>query len=140
MAMLRVLFGISDTQECRSGVDAAIRLFSRIKGVHFTLVHVSPEVLIYPESGIMNYSQTEVVANEQSSKLIEEFTQLFTQQQIACEAVLKMGNPVDVVLEMAPGFDLLVIGASESSMFYKLFGSHQNSFIDNSPIPVLVAK
>ncbi|BDQ29330.1 universal stress protein [Helicobacter ailurogastricus] len=138
--MLRVLFGISDTQECRSGVDAAIRLFSKIKEVHFTLVHVSPEVLIYPESGIMNYSQTEVVANEQSKQLIDEFMELFTQEGISCETVLKMGNPVDIVLEMAPSFDLLVIGASESSMFYRLFGSHQNSFIDNSPIPVLVAK
>ncbi|BCZ16919.1 Putative universal stress global response regulator UspA [Helicobacter sp. NHP19-003] len=138
--MLRVLFGISDTQECRSGADAAMRLFSQIKEVHFTLVHVSPEVLIYPESGIMNYSQTEVVANEQSQQLIDEFMELFAQQGISCETVLKMGNPVDVVLEMAPSFDLLVIGASESSMFYRLFGSHQNSFIDNSPIPVLVAK
>ncbi|GMB89398.1 Putative universal stress global response regulator UspA [Helicobacter ailurogastricus] len=138
--MLRVLFGISDTQECRSGVDAAIRLFSKIKEVHFTLVHVSPEVLIYPESGIMNYSQTEVVASEQSKQLVDEFMELFTQEGISCETVLKMGNPVDIVLEMAPSFDLLVIGASESSMFYRLFGSHQNSFIDNSPIPVLVAK
>ncbi|CCM10790.1 universal stress protein [Helicobacter heilmannii] len=138
--MLRVLFGISDTQECRSGVDAAIRLFSKIKEVHFTLVHVSPEVLIYPESGIMNYSQTEVAENEQSKNLVDEFIELFAQQGISCETVLKMGSPVDIILEMAPSFDLLVIGASESSMFYRLFGSHQNSFIDNSPIPVLVAK
>ncbi|GMB93279.1 universal stress protein [Helicobacter bizzozeronii] len=138
--MLRVLFGISQTQECRSGVDVAIRLFAKFKDVHLTLVHVSPEVLVYPESGIMNYSQTEFIANEQSSQLLEEFIQLFNQEGIACESVLKTGSPVDVILEMAPSFDLLVIGASESSTFYKIFGSHQNSFIDNSPIPVLVAK
>ncbi|WP_104749969.1 universal stress protein [Helicobacter cynogastricus] len=138
--MLRVLFGISDTQECRAGLDAALKLFVKLKGVHLTLVHVSPEVLIYPESGIMNYSQAEVIAHEQSNQLLEEFSELFKQEGISCDGLLKVGNPVDVILEMAPGFDLLVIGASESSAFYKIFGSHQNSFIDNSPIPVLVAK
>ncbi|CAM2748553.1 universal stress protein [Helicobacter felis] len=138
--MLRVLFGISDTQECRTGLEATLKLFKKLKDVHLTLVHVSPEVLIYPESGIMNYSQAEVIAHEQSNQLLEEFSELLKQEGIACEGLLKVGSPVDVILEMAPGFDLLVIGASESSAFYKIFGSHQNSFIDNSPIPVLVAK
>ncbi|WP_334088000.1 universal stress protein, partial [Helicobacter typhlonius] len=37
-------------------------------------------------------------------------------------------------------YDLLIIGASESSLLHRIFNSHQNSFINSSPIPVLVAK
>ena len=96
---IRILFGVSDTEECRKAIPSIIKLFARRSEIELTLLHVTPETIVLAESG-----------------------------------------PIDIVLEIAHEYDLLVIGASESSMLHRIFNSHQNSFINSSPIPVLVAK
>ncbi len=140
MNMTKLLFGVSDTQECRRAIQTIIRFFGNRDEVELTLLHVNPEIIVYAESGIVDYGTIENIENEKSNAMLDEFETEFNKQGITCQKILKTGNPVDVVLEIINEYDLLVIGASESSLLHRIFNSHQNSFINSSPIPVLVAK
>lgn len=138
--MTKLLFGVSDTQECRRAVKTIMKFFGHRKGVELTLLHVSPEIVVYAESGMVDYGIIEKIESEKSNDILNEFEDAFKEQGIACQKMLKTGNPIDVVLDIINDYDLLVIGASESSLLHRIFNSHQNSFINSSPIPVLVAK
>ncbi|GAD18137.1 universal stress protein [Helicobacter fennelliae] len=138
--MAKLLFGVSDTEECRRAIKTIIKLFGHRDEVELTLLHVTPEVLVYAESGIVDYGTIENIEQEKSNEILDEFDHTFKAEGILCKKILRTGNPIDVVLEIAHQFDLLVIGASESSLLHRIFNSHQNSFINSSPIPVLVAK
>lgn len=137
---IRILFGVSDTDECRKAIPTIVKLFAKRNEIELTLLHVSPDNIIFAESGIVDYTSLDSVQQEESNAILREFAQVFNSEGIVCRKLLKSGNPVDVVLEIANDYDLLVIGASESSLLYRIFNSHQNSFINSSPIPVLVAK
>ncbi|AFI05057.1 universal stress protein [Helicobacter cetorum] len=137
---MNILFGISDTLECRNAIKFAIKLAHSLKTVRFTLLHVSMEVFIYSESGMMDYGTTEALEEERAKDLLKEFEDAFKKENIECESVLKSGDSIDVVLGMAKDYDLLLIGASESNLLYRLFGSHQNRLIEQSSIPIMVAK
>lgn len=138
--MVKLLFGVSDTQECKKAVPSIIKLFAKNMDVELTLLHVTPETIVFAESGIVDYASLEIAQMEQSNEILNDFFNIFQKEGIVCKKILKNGNPVDVVLEISSEYDLLVIGASEQSILHKIFNSHQNSFISCSPIPVLVAK
>lgn len=138
--MTKLLFGVSDTQECRRAIQTIIRFFGHREEIELTLLHVTPEIVVYAESGIVDYGTIENIENEKSNTMLDEFEAEFNKQGITCQKILKTGNPIDVVLEIVNNYDLLIIGASESSLLHRIFNSHQNSFINSSPIPVLVAK
>ena len=138
--MTKLLFGVSDTQECRRAIQTIIKFFGHRDEIELTLLHVTPEIVVYAESGIVDYGTIENIENEKSNAILNEFEQAFNKEGIACQKILKTGNPIDVVLEIVNNYDLLIIGASESSLLHRIFNSHQNSFINSSPIPVLVAK
>lgn len=138
--MTKFLFGVSDTQECRRAIQTIIKFFGHRDEIELTLLHVTPEIVVYAESGIVDYGTIENIENEKSNAILNEFESAFNKEGIACQKILKTGNPIDVVLEIVNNYDLLIIGASESSLLHRIFNSHQNSFINSSPIPVLVAK
>ena len=138
--MTKLLFGVSDTQECRRAIQTIIKFFGHRDEIELTLLHVTPEIVLYAESGIVDYGTIENIENEKSNAILNEFESAFNKEGIACQKILKTGNPIDVVLEIVNNYDLLIIGASESSLLHRIFNSHQNSFINSSPIPVLVAK
>ncbi len=138
--MVKLLFGVSDTQECRRAISTIVRFFGHREETLLTLLHVTPEIVVYAESGIVDYGTIEHIENEKSNNILNEFESAFQKEGITCQKILKTGNPIDVVLEIVHDYDLLVIGASESSLLHRIFNSHQNSFINSSPIPVLVAK
>ncbi|GHS31268.1 universal stress protein [Helicobacter pylori] len=137
---MNILFGISDTQECYNAIKFAVKLAHSLKEVRFTLLHVSMEVFIYSESGMMDYGQTEALEEEKAKALLKQFEDAFKKENIECESVLKSGDLINVVLDMAKDYDLLLIGASESNLLYRLFISHQNSLVEQSSIPVVIAK
>lgn len=134
---MKILFGVSDTIECRKAIPSIIKLFSNNDATELTLLHVVSHSAILAESGIIDCINVD--KSEESNKILDEFEKAF-EGKIKCRKMLKNGNPIDIVLEIAPDFDLLAIGATESSMLMRIFTSHQNSFVDSSPIPVLVAK
>ncbi|WP_394950382.1 universal stress protein [uncultured Helicobacter sp.] len=138
--MIKVLFGVSDTQECRRAIDTIIKFFGDRKDVELTLLHVSQDIVVYAQSGVVNYETIENIEHEKSNEILNEFEQAFKENGLTCQKILRTGNPIDIMLEIANEYDLLVIGASESSLLYRIFSSHQNSFVNSSPIPVLVAK
>lgn len=138
--MTKLLFGVSDTQECRRAIGTIIKFFGHRDEIELTLLHVTPEIVVYAESGIVDYGTIENIESEKSQTILNEFELAFNKEGIMCKKILKTGNPIDVVLEIVNEYDLLVIGASESSLLHRIFNSHQNSFINSSPIPVLVAK
>lgn len=138
--MIKVLFGVSDTQECRRAIDTIVKFFGDRKDVELTLLHVSQDIVVYAQSGVVNYETIENIEHEKSNEILNEFDQSFKENGLVCQKILRTGNPIDIMLEIANEYDLLVIGASESSLLYRIFSSHQNSFVNSSPIPVLVAK
>lgn len=138
--MIKVLFGVSDTQECRRAIDTIVKFFGDRKDVELTLLHVSQDIVVYAQSGVVNYETIENIEHEKSNEILNEFDQAFKENGLICQKILRTGNPIDIMLEIANEYDLLVIGASESSLLYRIFSSHQNSFVNSSPIPVLVAK
>lgn len=139
--MKKILFGVHDTEECRQAIHTINRLFGDQKeSIELTLLHVIPETIIYAESGIVDYEMIEDRENHESQRILQSFFNSFKDLGFTCQTLLKTGNPIDMVLEIASEYDLLVIGASESSLLYRIFNSHQNSFVNASPISVLVAK
>ena len=138
--MTKILFGVSDTQECRKAIGTIINLFGKREDIELTLLHASQDIVMYAQSGIVDYEMIENIEQEHSHEIINEFENIFKQEGISCKTLLRTGNPIDVVLEIAEQYDLLVIGESESSLLYRIFSSHQNSFVNSSPISVLVAK
>lgn len=138
--MIKVLFGVSDTQECRRAIDTIVKFFGERKDVELTLLHVSQDIVVYAQSGVVNYETIENIEHEKSNEILNEFEQAFKENGLTCQKILRTGNPIDIMLEIANEYDLLTIGASESSLLYRIFSSHQNSFVNSSPIPVLVAK
>lgn len=138
--MKRILFGVSDTKECRKAVSCLVNLFSGISEFEITLLHVVSEVLVYAESGIYDYNNITSAQDVESDDLLKEFEEEFLKHNINVNKVIKKGNAADVLLELANNHDLLVIGESESSILHRIFNSHQDLFISASPIPVLIAK
>ncbi|HIV49741.1 universal stress protein [uncultured Helicobacter sp.] len=138
--MTKLLFGVSDTQECRRAIDTIVKLFGEREDVELTLLHVSQDIVVYAQSGVVNYETIENIEHEKSNEILNEFEETFNKSGLVCKKILRTGNPIDIMLEIANDYDLLVIGASESSLLYRIFSSHQNSFVNSSPIPVLVAK
>lgn len=138
--MKRILFGVSDTKECRKAVSCLVNLFSGISEFEITLLHVVSEVLVYAESGIYDYNNISSAQDVESDDLLKEFEEEFLKHNIKVNKVIKKGNAGDVLLELANNHDLLVIGESESSILHRIFNSHQDLFISASPIPVLIAK
>ncbi len=138
--MKRILFGVSDTDECRKAVSCMVKLFSGISEFEVTLLRVVSEVLVYAESGVYDYNSVDSAQNIESDELLSEFEEEFSRHNIKVHKMIKKGNASDVLLELASNFDLLVIGESESSILHRIFNSHQDLFISASPIPVLIAK
>lgn len=138
--MKKILFGVSDTNECRRAVDCLVKLFSGIESFNITLLRVVSEVLVYAESGVYDYDNITSVQNVESDELLNEFEAKFLEHNIKVSKVIKQGNAADILLELANDHDLLVIGESESSILHRIFNSHQDLFISASPIPVLIAK
>lgn len=137
--MKHILFGVSDSIECRKAVNGVIKLFSGISEFKVTLLHVVSEVIIYAENGIYDYDNT-ILKEIESDKLLNELEEIFASHNIIVDKIVREGNAADILLEIAKDYDLLVIGESESSIFHRIFNSHQNLFINSSPISVLVAK
>lgn len=138
--MKKILFGVSDTNECRKAVDCLVKLFSGITSFEITLLRVVADVLVYAEAGVYNYNNLADVENVEDDELLKEFEAKFLAHNIKTHKVIKQGNAADVLLELASNHDLLVIGESESSILHRIFNSHQDLFISASPIPVLIAK
>lgn len=138
--MKKILFGVSDTNECRKAVDCLVKLFSGIESFNITLLRVVSEVLVYAESGVYDYDDIASVQNVESDELLNEFEAKFLEHNIKVSKMIKRGNAADILLELANDHDLLVIGESESSILHRIFNSHQDLFISASPIPVLIAK
>lgn len=136
--MKKILFGVSDTDECRKAVDCLVGLFSGITEFEITLLRVVSEVLVYAEAGVYDYGNT--TQSTQGDELLSEFEAKFLAHNIKAHKVVRQGNAADILLELAQGHDLLVIGESESSILHRIFNSHQDLFISASPIPVLIAK
>ncbi|CBG40584.1 universal stress protein [Helicobacter mustelae] len=139
--MKNILFGVHDTEECRQAINTIARLFGDQKeSLEITLLHVIPETIIHTESGIIDYEMIEEKEQEEGQKILQEFAHAFYELGFSCKKILKNGDPIDKVLEAARDYELLIIGASESSFLHRIFNSHQDSFVNASPISVLVAK
>ncbi|RAX54101.1 universal stress protein [Helicobacter sp. 16-1353] len=138
--MKHILFGVSDTKECRKAVSCLVNLFSGVSEFDITLLHVISEVMVYAESGIYDYKHIFSAQDIESDDLLKEFEEEFLKHNIKVNKIIKKGNAGDVLLELANDHDLLVIGESESSLLHRIFNSHQDLFITASPIPVLIAK
>lgn len=141
--MKKLLFALNDNNECKRAANSLLSLFEDQK-VALTLLHVTPETILHAESGLVDYEVIEKNEFEESKKILNEFEEIFKNDTRAkgfkLESLLKSGNPIDIVLEIANDYDLLVIGSSEQGILHRIFASHQNSFVNASPISVLVAK
>ena len=138
--MKKILFGVSDTEECRKAVGCLVKLFSGIAEFEISLLRVVSEVLVYAESGVYDYDNITNAQNVESDELLSEFEAKFLEHNIKTHRIIKRGNAADILLELAETHDLLVIGESESSILHRIFNSHQDLCISASPIPVLIAK
>ncbi len=137
--MKKILFGVSDTKECRKAMNCVINLFKGVSELEITLLYIISEVMVYAEGAIYDYN-TNIKENIKSDDLFKEFEYEFLQHQIKVKKMIKEGNATDILMKYAIDYDLLVIGESEQSILHRIFDSHQNLFINASPIPVLIAK
>lgn len=142
--MKRILFGISDTKECKNALHCFINLFGTfgdLRGeLEVGLLRIIPEVLVYADAGVCAYNDLVAIQESETDDLFEAFEEELSKHKIRTKRIVEHGNPSDVLLEVAKEYDLLVIGESESSILHRIFNSHQDTFINSSPIPVLVAK
>lgn len=141
--MKNLLFAVNDTHECERAAQSLLTLFEN-QEIALTLLHVTPETILHAESGLIGYEVIEQYEAGESEKILKSFEEILRRdsrsQNFEIKTLLKNGNPIDIVLEIADGYDLLVIGSSEQGLLHRIFSSHQDSFVNASPISVLVAK
>lgn len=137
--MKKILFAIDDTEACKKAADFTIDFFGK-DGFDITLVHVKTPIMLYGEAALVAYEEIRKRENDDSSKLLSKFVDIFKERNIYVQSKMLEGEAVSEVLAFADGFDLLVIGHSEDSLWNSIFSSNQNSFSEKSQIPILIVK
>ena len=96
--------------------------------------------MLYGEAALAAYEDIEKKESEESDRLLEDFSAIFTNRGVNVKQQLLEGEAVAEVLNYAKDYDLLVIGQSEESFWNKIFSTNQNDFSQKSPIPILIVK
>lgn len=138
--MKKLLFAIDDTEVCERAAQYILEMFGKDPDCTLTLIHAKPEFMLYGEAVLAAYDEIDLKAEEKARALVEKFSNFFTERGVNPYVLLKKGDPVEMVLQEASNHNLLIIGASESSFLNKLFTSHQDDFIEQAPIPLLIVK
>ncbi len=138
--MKKLLFAIDDTEACERAAQYILDMFGKDADGTLTLIHVKPEFMLYGEAVLAAYDEIEMKEEEKAKLLTQKFSTFFTEKGINPFVVIKEGEPVEMVLEEAKDYNLLIIGSSENSFLNKIFASHQDDFIQKAPIPVLIVK
>ena len=138
--MKKILFAVDSTQACEKAAQFVVDFFGDREDCSITITHVKTPIMLYGEAALAAYEEIEKKENAESDKLLEDFSNIFTNKGVNVSQKLLEGEAVTEVLNYAKDFDLLVIGQSEASVWNKIFSSNQNDFSEKSPIPILIVK
>ncbi len=138
--MKKILFAVDSTEACKKAAEFVVDFFGSRDDCAITLIHVKTPIMLYGEAALAAYEEIEKKENAQSDKLLDDFSKIFTNKGVNVAQKLLEGEAITEVLEYAKGFDLLVIGQSEATLWNKIFPSNQSDFSAKSPISILIAK
>lgn len=138
--MKRILFAVDGTASCKKAAEFIVGFFGDREDCSISIIHVKTPIVLYGEAALAAYEEVEKKENEESCKLLEDFSEIFTSKGINVDQKMLEGEAVVEVLNYAKDFDLLVIGQSEESFWNKIFSSNQSDFSEKSPIPILIVK
>lgn len=79
--MKRILFGVSDTKECKKAVNRLVNLFEGYKRIWNNLLHVVQEMVVYAENGIYDFNN-KIGDDAESDDLLGEFEEEFLRHKI----------------------------------------------------------
>ena len=130
--MKKILFAVDDTKSCQKAAEFVVNFFGDREDCAITIIHVKTPIMLYGEAALAAY--------EESDRLLEDFSAIFTNKGVNVKQQLLEGEAVAEVLNYAKDYDLLVIGQSEESFWNKIFSTNQNDFSQKSPIPILIVK
>lgn len=138
--MLNILFCVDDSAQCQKAADIAINLFQNMQ-CSFTLLHIGNEIILYSGTALSaNYDLVEEKEQKRANDLLESFAVKFRNAGLKVNTIYKNGQLYDILIELTPNYNLLVIGQSSEGFLHKIFNSKASDFIEHSPIPVLIAK
>lgn len=123
-------------------VDAAVD-FAKIIDAKLVLLHVvSLDVgFIIGDVGFQYLPELEKTTLEEDAKLLTGLQERVKSKGVECEALVKQGIPVDVILEETKnlGADIIAIGSQGHGTLYKAFvGSVCSDVIKQSEVPLYV--
>ena len=138
--MKKILFAVDDTKSCQKAAEFVVNFFGDREDCAITIIHVKTPIMLYGEAALAAYEDIEKKESEESDRLLEDFSAIFTKKGVNVKQQLLEGEAVAEVLNYAKDYDLLVIGQSEESFWNKIFSTNQNDFSQKSPIPILIVK
>lgn len=139
--MLDILFCVNESEECHRASKKARAMFPSHLGYNFTLLHISPEIIFYAESGIVDYKSIEDKENAKIDALFDTFKREFEADGYTHVNTLHMSDKLEVVMKnIQDKYALIVIGDTEEGFFHRLFASNMLKFIEVATIPILIAK
>ena len=113
--MKKILFAVDDTKACQKAAEFVVNFCGDREDCAITIIHVKTPIMLYGEAALAAYEDIEKKENEESDRLLEDFSAIFTNKGVKIKQELLEGEAVSEVLNYAKDFDLLVIGQSEES-------------------------
>lgn len=140
--MKTILLPIEFSERGEYLVDQAIK-FAKDIGAQLKLLHVAPSDIGFAidDMGFQYFPEVEDSEMKTELTLLQKFQERIIGNGIACDHILKQGEPSDVILAYAKEIhaDYIAIGTNGRSGVYDLFvGSVTKAVTRKTHLPVLV--
>ncbi|NOZ77209.1 MAG: universal stress protein [Euryarchaeota archaeon] len=137
---MRVLVAVDGSEYSLRAVEFAARLAKESNSA-LAVIHVVPHVKSTKEDLITLMKEELGNIRKAGEKYLERAREEAREHGVSPELILKEGDPVELILETAGDYDLIVAGTKGKGRVEKLIlGSVSSALVDRSPAPVTVVR
>ena len=136
----RVLVPIDDSEMAERALRHALEVYP---DADITVLHVvgEPSPMFGRATGIALADDIEQAAEEHARDVLERAEAVAAEHGVEVDTAVEMGHPARAIVNMASGFDIVVIGSHGGSLADRLFiGDIARRVFRRSPAPVTVVR
>jgi nucleotide-binding universal stress UspA family protein len=136
----RVLVPIDDSEMAERALRHALEVYP---DAEITVLHVvgEPSPMFGRATGIALADDIEQAAEEHARDVLERAEAVAAEYDAEVDTAVEMGHPARAIVNMASGFDVVVIGSHGGSLADRLFiGDIARRVFRRSPAPVTVVR